>query len=114
MKTKKPKKPKKHYPSDIPLADNVRLLKCGAWGYIYGGKAIFRSEDVNKVNDFAKWANEDVIGTYLTFKELILAEAKRLQRLEGEPHILPKCHLCDTPHWSGGGNHFEAVVKEKY
>ncbi len=51
----KTKKPKKHYPTDIPLAENVRLLKCGAWGYIHKEKAIFKSVNVETVNSFAKW-----------------------------------------------------------
>lgn len=99
----KTKKPKKQQLTDIPLLENVRILKSGAWGYILHGKAIFKSTNVEAVNSFSKWVTDTV-----------LKEAERMQLLEGEPKILPQCHVCDTPRWSGGGNNYESVVRQKY
>lgn len=115
----KTKRVKKHYPTDIPLAENVRLLRCGAWGYIHEKKPIFKSEDVDKVNAFSNWVQIGyfaiVAGKYICWtNEEILKEAARMQLLEGEPKILPECHLCDNKMWRVESNHYEAVVRQKY
>jgi len=109
---------------DIPLADNVRLLKSGAWGYIYEGKAIFRSIDVLKVNEFARLIvrYKNTLDDYIAFEETIQLmlkdEAFRLanewQQLEGEPKILPQCHLCDAATWRVEGHYYESVCRQKY
>lgn len=99
------KKPKKHYPTDIPLAENVRLLKCGAWGYIHEGKAILKSEDVNKINEFSKWVHT------IANPKMILLEASYNQKLIGETKVLPKCHLCDNGIWRVEGNNYESQTK---
>ena len=106
----KTKKPKKHYPTDIPLAENVRLLKCGAWGYVYNGRAIFRSADVDKVNSFSNWAKETIeSGIFDDSNKEILETADFFQKFEGEPKILPQCF--DSPHWRVEGNNYEAKTK---
>lgn len=107
----KTKKPKKHYPTDIPLAENVRILKCGAWGYILNQKAIFYSEDVNKVNSFSKWARSTKNGDFDNPSKVIIETAKEWQKLEGEPKILPQCHLCDAAIWRVEGNNYASQIK---
>ena len=94
------KKKYKSQLSDIPLAENVKLLKDGSWGYIHNGKAIFQSVNVETTNLFSKWVNDTV-----------LKEAKRMQLLEGETKPLPKCHLCDAATWRVEGNYYEAQIK---
>lgn len=105
----KTKRVKKQYPTDIPLAENVRLLKCGAWGYIYEGNAIFRSKDVEKVNEFS-----NLVKSSLLCKIHIKFMAENWQILEGEPKILPQCHLCDAATWRVEGNNYGAVIRQKY
>jgi len=120
----KTKKDKKHYPTDIPLENNVRLLKSGAWGYIYEGVAIFRSVDVLKVNEFSKLVlklkkrlNEWIIDSKTKGKMLteeVLRLGNERQKLEGEPKILPNCHLCDAATWRVEGHYYESVCRQKY
>ncbi len=104
---------------EIELEPNVRLLNSGAWGYVYEGKAIFRSADVLKVNLFSDWVKSYLESTYQwRFKEKrgkeikkeILETAKEWQKLEGEPKILPQ--VFEQVHWRGGdGNNFESQIK---
>jgi len=110
------KKKYKSQVTDIPLADNVRLLKSGAWGYVYEGKAIFKSADVYIVNSFSEWVKNGyysfISGKYSKWsKDEILKEASRIQKLKGEPKILPQCHLCDMGTWRVEGNNYEAQTK---
>lgn len=115
----KTKRVKKHYPTDIPLAENVRLLKCGAWGYIYDSKAVFKSKDVEMVNEFSRHVKEQNLKYKIGISGAFLVSpievwAAEWQKLEGEPKILPNCHLCDNKTWRVEGNHYEAVVRQKY
>jgi hypothetical protein len=103
---------------EIELCENVRLLRSGAWGYIHNKVAIFQSTDVGMVNEFSRHVEErklkNPIGVDGIFQVLpIEVWAAEWQKLEGEPKILPKCHLCDAPHWSSGSNNYEAVVRQQ-
>ena len=106
----KTKKPKKHYPTE-----NVRLLKCGAWGYIHEGKAIYRTHNVELANEFSMWANQQIFNgnDYQNIRDFNEIESKAfaLQRLHGEPKILPQCHLSDAATWRVEGNNYEAKTK---
>ena len=99
---------------EIQLEKNVRLLRSGAWGYIHNKVAIFQSKNAETCNSFSKWA-KDVTesGIFDSSSNVILETAKHWQKLEGEPKILPKCHLCDAPHWYAGSNNYEAVVRQQ-
>ncbi len=97
--------------TDIPLADNVRLLSCGSWGYIYKKKAIFKSSDVLKVNAFSIWVKSTKNGDFDNPNRVILETAKEWQILEGETKPLPNCHLCDMGTWRVEGNNYESQIK---
>jgi len=92
------KKRKKHYPTDIPLCENVKLLKCGAWGYIHNGKAAYKSTDVQKVNAFSNW---------VTF--VVTNEGEQLQLTEGKTDVMPQIH--DSPLWRVEGHNYESQTK---
>ena len=89
------KKPTK---KEIPLCENVRLLKCGKWGYIHNAKFIFKSEKVDTVNLFSKW----VTG-------IVTKEGERMQILESNEDVMPQ--VFDMPTWSGAGHNFESQMK---
>lgn len=89
---------KKSTKKEIEIAANVRLLKCGKWGYILNEKAIFKSTNVETVNLFSKWVFDTV-----------LKEAERMQLLEGETDVMPQ--VFEVPNWNGAGHNYEAQTK---
>jgi hypothetical protein len=104
---------------EIMLEENVRLLRSGAWGYIHKKKAIFQSMNAETCNSFSNWVFAysswaDV--NKIEKKEIqnaIISEALNRQQSEPKIQILPKCHLCDAPHWYAGSNNYEAVVRQQ-
>jgi hypothetical protein len=104
---------------EITLEDNVRLLRCGSWGYIYKKVAILKTKNAETCNSFSIW-----VENYLEFanknkfdkheiKHAIQAQALIEQQAEPKFQILPQCHLCDAPHWYANGDNYGAVIRQQ-
>jgi hypothetical protein len=98
---------------EIQLCENVRLLRSGAWGYIYKKKAIFQSMNAEKCNEFSIWAESTKNGDFDNPNKVILETAFEWQQKEPKIQILPKCHLCDAPHWYASGENYGAVIRQQ-
>ena len=90
------------------LADNVRVLRSGLYGYVLNGKAILKSSALENVNLFSKQVQNSSYN-YFQIKEA----AKIWQK--NEPLFIPN----QLPNTKGerivsGGNHYEAVIRQKY
>ena len=107
-KIKKNKKLSKTEIESNLLAENVRVLRCGLYGYVLNGKAILKSSALENVNLFSKQVQNSSYN-YFQIKEA----AKIWQK--NEPLFIPN----QLPNTKGerivsGGNHYEAVVRQKY
>ena len=100
------------------LEDNVRVLRSGLYGFIFKGKCILKSADLVVINGFSKHVKKtaewiDQSQNTKLFKSLIIQDALSLQLKQ--PLFIPN-QLPNTKveRIVSGGNHYEAVVRQKY
>lgn len=91
------------------LEHNVRVLRCGLYGYVHKGKAILKSADYKEVNKFSFWVKTGCFNVRWP-NEIILNEAKLLQ--SKQPLFIPN----ELPNTKGeriviGGNNYESQIK---
>lgn len=98
---------------EITLEENVRLLRCGSWGYIHKKKAILKTKNAETCNSFSIWVESTKNGDFDNPNKVILETALEWQQAEPKFKILPKCHLCDAPHWYADGNNYGAVIRQQ-
>lgn len=95
------------------LADNVRVLRSGIYGYIYKGKAILQSSNYNACNKFSKHVAE-WIKLNTGESEFFILEAAKLLQKEQTLFIPNELPSTKGERIISGGNHYEAVVRQKY
>ena len=94
------------------LAENVRVLRCGNYGYIRKGIAIFKSADLFRVNLFAEFANRN--DTDFRSELVIKKEAKEWQSLETNLFIPNQLPNTKGEKIITRGNNYGAVIRQKY
>ena len=98
------------------LEDNVRVLRCGLYGYVHKGKAILKSAYFEQVNLFSKWVQSGHVGfigcisSESGIDTLIHQEAAQWQKKQ--PLFIPN----ELPNTKGeriviGGNNYESQIK---
>lgn len=95
------------------LAQNVKVLSCGRYGYILNGKAIFKSNNLKKVNDFSNYCNSAFIEMSSNKIGAIKKEAERRQKIEGDFFVKNELPSTSLDRVTKRSNYFESVVQEK-